>query len=121
MLGLYGKELHEDFLAEAILSDQKTLSRLKLSAVCICSTVARLLHFWSQIVISVAKKTMKTKDKYKEQQKPLLKFGSKNAVIWQPWFAGTFVSPGMEKLESSDKKISLVLNSLVLHESSQDK
>ena len=37
------------------------------------STVARSLHFWSQIVISVAKKTMKTKGKYKEKQRALLK------------------------------------------------
>ena len=39
----------------------------------ITATVARLLHFWSQIVISVAKKTMKTKGKYKEKQRALLK------------------------------------------------
>ena len=37
------------------------------------STVARLLHFWSQIVISVATKTMKTKSKYKEKRRALLK------------------------------------------------
>ena len=36
-------------------------------------TVARLLHFWSQIVIGVATKTMKTKGKYKEKQRALLK------------------------------------------------
>ena len=35
--------------------------------------VARSLHFWSQIVISVVKKTMKTKGKYKEKQRALLK------------------------------------------------
>ena len=35
--------------------------------------VARLLRFWSQIVISVVKKTMKTKVKYKEKQRALLK------------------------------------------------
>ena len=31
------------------------------------------LHFWSQIVINVVKKTMKTKGKYKEKQRALLK------------------------------------------------
>ena len=31
--------------------------------------VARSLHFWSQIVISVVKKTMKTKGKHKEKQR----------------------------------------------------
>ena len=37
------------------------------------SRVVRSLHFWSQIVISVVKKTMKTKGKYKEKQRALLK------------------------------------------------
>ena len=39
----------------------------------ISSRVARSQRFWSQIVISVVKKTMTTKGKYKEKQRALLK------------------------------------------------
>ena len=40
-------------------------------------------------MISVATKTMKTKGKYKEKQRALLKFGSNYAIIWQAWFGNS--------------------------------
>ena len=50
--------------------NSKKLSKVYKELIC---TVARLLHFWSQIFNSVVKRTMKTKGKYKEKQRALLK------------------------------------------------
>ena len=55
------------------VSEKLTLSSSAKHILLILPRVARSLHFWSQIVISVAKKTMKTKGKYKEKQRALLK------------------------------------------------